>query len=61
MVNPNNEGGHGSCEGNSSLLAESGPAVLLADPIMGDVNIPGPDPVSEVNVPLKLQLQFSTK
>ncbi|KAL0341428.1 UNVERIFIED_CONTAM: hypothetical protein Scaly_1805400 [Sesamum calycinum] len=49
----NSSGGdHGSYEGNSFLHATSGPAVLPIDPIMGDVNISGPDPIPEANAPI---------
>ncbi|KAL0411923.1 UNVERIFIED_CONTAM: hypothetical protein Slati_3782000 [Sesamum latifolium] len=51
MANCNNGGDHRSYEGNSSLPAAFGPAVLPADPIMGDVNTPGPDPAPEANIP----------
>ncbi|KAL0423541.1 UNVERIFIED_CONTAM: hypothetical protein Sradi_0888900 [Sesamum radiatum] len=50
MANSNNEDDHGSYEGNSSLRTTSGLVVLPIDPIMGDINIPRPDPAPEANI-----------
>ncbi|KAL0402167.1 UNVERIFIED_CONTAM: hypothetical protein Slati_4246600 [Sesamum latifolium] len=51
MTNSNNGDDYGSYKGNSSLPTVSGPAILPANPIMGDVSIPGPNPTLEANIP----------